>query len=123
MTEQKLNSQQSARSKPWSHQVAVALLKRNSARIGLLWIAILVFIATFSPFLASSHPLYMVVDGQASSPLLIHMSAQDWVWLAAFVFMVLLVKWSRPLWQKLLLWAGLVAVSALVANAVASPPT
>lgn len=123
MTEQTLTQQQQQRSKPWSKQVLAALLKRHSARIGLVWIGILVVIATFSPFLASSHPLYMVVDGKATSPLLIHMSAQDWVWLAAFVFTLMLVKWSRPLWQKLLVWLVLVAVSALVANAVVSPPT
>ncbi|MDT8310953.1 MAG: ABC transporter permease [Methylophaga sp.] len=123
MTEQTLSNQQIQRSKPWSQQVLVALLKRNSARIGLLWIGILVVIATFSPFLASSHPLYMVVDGQISSPLLMHMSAQDWVWLAAFIFTLVLFKWSRPVWQKLLFWLGLVAVSAVVANVLASPPT
>ena len=123
MSEQIMDSRQQAqRSKPWSRQVLSALLKRHSARLGLLWIGILVVIATFSPFLASSHPIYMVVDGKASSPLLAHMSAQDWVWLAAFVFTLILVKWSRPFWQKLLIWLGLVLVSALVANAVVSPP-
>jgi len=123
MTEQALNRHQQHRSKPWGKQVLAALLKRHSARIGLIWIGILVVIATFSPFLASSHPLYMLVDGKVSSPLLAHLSAQDWVWLAAFIFTVLLAKWSRPFWQKLLLWLGLVAVSAVVANTLASPPT
>lgn len=123
MTEQVLTRHQQQRSKPWGKQVLAALLKRHSARIGLIWIGILVVIATFSPFLASSHPLYMVANGEVSSPLLAHLSVQDWVWLAAFVFTVALVKWSRPFWQKLLLWLGLVAVSAVVANALASPPT
>jgi peptide/nickel transport system permease protein len=81
MTELSADTEMKQPSQPWTTQVAVSLLGRTSARIGLSWIGLLVIIATFSPFLASSHPLYLVVDGQASSPLLLHMTALDWVWL------------------------------------------
>ena len=73
MTEQIIDITLKQPSKPWSAQVVSSLLSRSSAKIGLAWIGFLVIIATFSPFLANSHPVYLVVDGQASSPLLRHL--------------------------------------------------
>ncbi|THF70312.1 MAG: ABC transporter permease, partial [Methylophaga nitratireducenticrescens] len=77
MTEQVVEIPVKQPSKSWAQQVVSSLLKRTSAKIGLAWIGLLVMIATFSPFLASSHPIYLVIDGQASSPLLKHMQALD----------------------------------------------
>ncbi|MCX4188959.1 ABC transporter permease [Methylophaga sp. OBS3] len=122
MTEQTSAKLAQQPTKPWIKQVLSALLKRHSARLGIIWIGILVFIATFSPFLASSHPLYMVVDGQSSSPLMRHLSVQDWVWLSAFLAVLVVLKWARPLWQKLVVWFGLVLISSVIANLFVAPP-
>lgn len=110
------------RSKPWSAQVLGTLLKRTGARIGLLWILLLVLVSTFSPFIASSHPIYMVVDGQASSPLLRHLDPIDWVWLAGFFMAVVVVFLKLAIWKRLLIWLAAIAVSALVAYSIVSPP-
>ncbi len=110
------------RSKPWSAQVLGTLFKRTGARIGMLWIFLLVIVSTFSPFIANSHPIYMVVDGQASSPLLRHLDPIDWVWLAGFFMAVVVVFLKLAIWKRLLLWLSAIAVSALVAYSIASPP-
>ncbi|MCC5797519.1 MAG: ABC transporter permease [Methylophaga sp.] len=110
------------RSKPWSAQVLATLLKRTGARIGLVWILLLVIVATFSPFIASSHPIYMVVDGQASSPLLRHLDPLDWVWLAGFFLSVIVFFLKLVVWKRLLIWLSGIAVSAILAYSIAAPP-
>lgn len=61
---------------------------RWSARLGMVWVGLLVMAAVFAPFLANSHPLAMKVNGHWSSPALRHLEAVD-VWLlVAFVAVV-----------------------------------
>jgi peptide/nickel transport system permease protein len=113
---------QHARSRPWSRQVASALLRRTGARIGLAWIGVLVLVATFAPFIASSHPLYMVVDGQGSSPVLANLEPLDLVWLVGFTLALGLGLSGFKAWIKLATWLAGVAVTTLVAYSVVSPP-
>ncbi|MCC6285258.1 MAG: ABC transporter permease [Phycisphaerales bacterium] len=60
----------------WAH-----VLKRNGARFGLAWVAVVAFFAVFSPLIASGHPIWMVeqtAEGtRRSSPLLHSLSAAD----------------------------------------------
>lgn len=100
MTEQSVNIPVKQPSKSWARQVVSSLLNRTSAKIGLAWIGLLVLIATFSPFLANSHPLYMVVDGQASSPLLNHMEPLDWIWLSGFFITLIIAALPLLPWKK-----------------------
>lgn len=122
MTDQSVNIPVKQPSKSWARQVVSSLLNRTSAKIGLAWIGLLVLIATFSPFLANSHPLYMVVDGQASSPLLNHMEPLDWIWLSGF-FITLIIS-ALPLlpWKKIVLWLISVALVSFIAYSTVSPP-
>ncbi|MCB2426562.1 ABC transporter permease [Methylophaga pinxianii] len=122
MTEQAIDIPVKQPSKSWTQQVFSSLLKRTSAKIGLAWIGLLVVIATFSPFLANSHPLYMVVDGQASSPLLQHMEPLDWVWLSGFFITLVISALSIVAWKKLLLWTASIAVVSFIAYSTVSPP-
>lgn len=121
MTDAAMTNQQS-RSRPWSRQVASALLRRTGARIGLAWIGVLVLVATFAPFIASSHPLYMVVDGRASSPVLANLEPLDLVWLVGFTLALGLGLSGLKAWIKLAAWLAGVAVTTLVAYSVVSPP-
>jgi peptide/nickel transport system permease protein len=57
-------------------------MKSRGARVGLAWIVVLAFCGVFAPFLASSHPYLMKIDGRWSSPLLRHLSKADVVLLA-----------------------------------------
>lgn len=122
MTEQVIDIPVKQPSKSWTQQVFSSLLKRTSAKIGLAWIGLLVVIATFSPFLANSHPLYMVVDGQASSPLLQHMEPLDWVWLSGFFITLVISALSIVAWKKLLLWTVSIALVSFIAYSTVSPP-
>lgn len=122
MTEQVVEIPVKQPSKSWTQQVVSSLLKRTSAKIGLAWIGLLVMIATFSPFLASSHPIYLVIDGQASSPLLKHMQALDWIWLSGFFITLVISVFSLVAWKKILLWLASIAVVSLIAYSTVSPP-
>ena len=122
MTEQVVEVPVKQPSKSWTQQVASSLLKRTSAKIGLAWIGLLVVIATFSPFLANSHPLYLVVDGQATSPLLKHMEALDWIWLSGFFITLVISAFSVVLWKKILLWLASMAMVSFIAYSTVSPP-
>lgn len=100
----------------------MAVLRRVGARIGLVWVAMLVVLATFAPFIANTHPLYMVVDGRASSPALANLYPLDWVWLAGFVFGLIAMVIRGRAWLRLAGWLAGVAVAAAVAYATVSPP-
>jgi len=69
------------------------------AKIGLAWIAILVFAAVFSPFIANSMPLLVSLKGQLSSPVLQYLSVEDIVVIIGFF--ILLVMFLSPLRHSL----------------------
>jgi peptide/nickel transport system permease protein len=106
----------------WARQVFTALIKRTSARLGLAWIGLLVFAATFSPLIANTHPLYMVVDGRASSPALANLEAIDVVWLVGFTLAVLLLRVGARLWLRVLGWLAGVGLTAVLAYSFVTPP-
>jgi peptide/nickel transport system permease protein len=64
-------------------QAFLDTLSRTGARIGLVWIFVLLILAVFSPFLANSMPLAVKIDGQWSSPLIKHLAPVDVILLAA----------------------------------------
>ncbi len=111
-----------ARARAWSRQVLLALVRRTGARLGLAWIAVLVLVATFAPFIANSHPLYLVVDGVAGSPALAHLEPVDLVWLAGFALAVVLGLAPGRLWLRVAAWLGGVGLVAILAYAFVAPP-
>ena len=114
---------QSSSRTSWARQIVRAVLKRTGARIGLIWIAALVLFATFAPFIANSHPLYMIVDGQGSSPALHYLEPVDYLWFGGFL--LALALWWMPgrAWWRILLWLCGTGVCALAAWSWVSPPT
>src|SRR5687768_15287268 len=66
----------------WRRAIADAF-RRTGARLGLAWVAVLVFCGVFAPFLANSHPLLLKMDGRWGSPLLRHLTPGDVVLLVA----------------------------------------
>lgn len=122
MTEKAARVKVDQRSLPWSRQVLGALLRRTGARIGLVWISVLVLVATFAPFIASSHPLYMVIDGQASSPLLAHLEPEDWIWLVGFLSGLVLLNLPGRFGFRLAAWLIVVGLATLLAYALVKPP-
>jgi peptide/nickel transport system permease protein len=109
-------------SRPWSRQVLAALLSRTSARLGLAWIALLVLLATFAPFIANSHPLYLVNAGVASSPALSHLEPVDWLWLAGFALALVCARMPGRAWVRLCVWLTWVGAAAILAYTLVAPP-
>src|SRR5258706_10063768 len=89
---------------PWLAQVMLDTVGRTGARLGLVWIGIVAFLAVFSPFLASSHPYLLHTDdpvlirayGRWSSPLLQHLTGAD-VSLLVLVAAVIVLWLNRRL--------------------------
>ncbi|MBA2490403.1 MAG: ABC transporter permease [Gammaproteobacteria bacterium] len=54
------------------------------ARLGLMWIAMLAFVAVFAPLLANSHPLLLSEHGDISSPMLAYLTPADVTLLVTF---------------------------------------
>ncbi len=83
------------RIRSYSAQILTETFSSWRARIGALWIGILVFAAVFGPFLANSHPIALKMDGHWSSPLLQHLSPVDYILLIAFASGLILLFASR----------------------------
>lgn len=60
------------------------------ARIGLIWIIVLLIAAVFAPFLANSMPLLVSLNGEVSAPILRYLSLEDIVVLITFFVIILL---------------------------------
>src|ERR1700683_1931363 len=106
----------------YTRQVAGRILRRWGARIGLAWIILLVLLAVFAPFLASSHPLLMKSQGHWSSPVLQNLGPADVI--LQFAFWSFLILWPFRLRSstKVIVWiAGLLLVGA-AAIAWVHPP-
>ncbi|MCC5861681.1 MAG: ABC transporter permease [Gammaproteobacteria bacterium] len=110
------------RSRPWGRQVLAALLKSTGARIGLAWVGVLALVATFAPFIASSHPLLLVVDGQTSSPVMAYLTPVDWIWLIGFVAVLLFFMLPGRLWLRMLALLMTLGVTTVLAYTLVSPP-
>ena len=61
------------------------------ARLGLYWILLLVIVAVFAPFLASSQPLLLSEQGSVQSPVFEYLTPLDTTLLAVFIAIVVLV--------------------------------
>jgi peptide/nickel transport system permease protein len=122
MNDREVAADHEQRSRPWSRQVLSALVKRTGARIGLAWVAVLVLVATFAPFIASSHPLWLVVDGQASSPVMTYLTPVDWIWLVGFAAVLLFFNLPGRFWLRMLSLLATLGVTTLLAYTLVSPP-
>ncbi len=61
----------------FSGQVMDKTLARKSARLALVWIAVLALFSVFAPLVANSNPYLIHLDGHWSSPLLASLSPLD----------------------------------------------
>lgn len=115
-------NKQAIRRQSYSARLLRKTLKSWGARLGLVWIFLLAVVAVFAPFIANSVPLLAYEQGQWQSPVLSNLTAGDYVWLSAFLSLLLLTLWPMPLSRKFLL-AGLAAVAAfVVASFLVEPP-
>ena len=102
-------------SKSFGRLVFEDTFKNYRARAGIAWIAVLVFMAVFAPFLANSHPLLMKMNGHWSSPLLVHLTQTDITLLVTFFAgIVLAIAWGITWPQRLAMLAWVIALTLLL---------
>jgi peptide/nickel transport system permease protein len=99
------------------------MTSRWGARLGLTWIAVLVFGAVLAPFLANTHPLLMKAQGRWSSPLLSHLTRVDVILMVLALTGGVLFAWRRSPWRrKALIWAGVAVVAVPLTLVLVRPP-
>ena len=99
-------------------------LSRWGARVGFVWVAILVFLGVFAPLIANSQPIAVKVEGRWSSPMLRHMGALDITLLVVFFAAVVLLMFRRvaPRWRWLI-FLGVTVGTGLVTGMTVTTPT
>ncbi|MDQ5909354.1 MAG: peptide/nickel transport system permease protein [Pseudomonadota bacterium] len=90
--------------------------------LGFAWIAILVLMGIFAPFLANSMPLLMSKNGEISVPVLDYLSREDWFVLAMFVLAVLLALTPSSTGKRVLIFVAGTVLVALTVNTLVKPP-
>ncbi len=106
----------------YAKSILVEAFRHWSARLGLIWIAVIAFFAVFAPFVASSHPYLMKVSGEISSPLLQHLTPVDLIILSVFIAAVVLWFLKKPLGFNVLAILITLAVSAVLSYSLVKPP-
>ncbi len=114
--------------KPASSGFIRRVLKRTfsgwGAKIGLVWVGILVLMAVFAPFLANTIPLLVSQNGEVSVPFLRYFTIEDVIFLSAFLIVLLI--WLSPLSKSLskavMAFFSLMLIATVLANSFVKPP-
>lgn len=92
------------------------------ARLGLSWVFLLTFAATFAPYIANSMPLLASENGVLTMPVLRYTTAEDVFMLSAFISALLLWKIKLGFIKKLWIFTIVAISSALLAQMLLTPP-
>jgi len=111
-----------AANRSYAAQVLREAFTQWGARFGLFWIALLATVAVFAPFLANSHPLLLSEGSVISSPVLQHLTMGDFVMLAVFITVVVLIFLNIRFYKKVLVLFATGSVTAIIAFMLVSPP-
>ncbi len=105
------------------HQIAGDALGRYGSRVGLFWIAILLFAAVFAPLLANSMPLIAKVDDAWSFPMLHNLTPTDvTLFVLAAAGLWALFKRRMTVIRRGVWVAGITVVTAILAWGFVRPP-
>ena len=88
------------------------------AKLGLVWIVIMIISAVFAPIISNSHPFLMVVDGAFTSPMLRHLTWIDVALLLSFFSGILIWLGFKSVdgWKRICL----IILSSLLISLVSS---
>ena len=94
------------------------------AKIGAIWIGILVLMAVFSPFIANTIPLLASQNGELSFPFLRYFTIEDTIFLSAFILLFIIIKTPvRDFLSKpVLTFFFLMFIVSILANLFIKPP-
>ena len=115
-------NQASLRRRSFAARVLRSTFVRLGARVGALWIGVLMVAAAFAPLIANTHPLLMRAGGRLQSPALAHLTTADVVLMCMFVAgaALLVARCAPRTWAVAL--AATLAGSALLGAAFTDPP-
>ena len=111
-----------AANRSYAAQVLREAFTQWGARFGLFWIAVLAAVAVFAPFLANSHPLLLSEGSVISSPMLQYLTIGDFVMLAVFITVVVLIFLNIRFYKKVLVLFATGSLTAIIAFMLVSPP-
>lgn len=112
-----------ATSRPWLEQIWLDTIGRATAKLGLVWIAIITAVAVFAPFIANSFPILAKIDGRWSSPLLHYITPADVTLIAVSAIALALWPFKRMGFRvKCLSIAGSAMIISIVTLIVIHPP-
>ncbi len=103
-----------ASSQSFLRRVTAATLVRRTAVIGLVWIALLAFLAVFAPFIASTHPILLKEGGRWSSPILARLTDTDVILLALALTLGLLALLRHLAWPARLGYLAILAATLVL---------
>ena len=92
------------------------------AKLGLLWIFVLVFVAVFAPYLANSMPLIASEKGILTLPILRYTTAEDVLMLSAFFGILLLWRFKINFLKKIWIFTLIVLSLTFAAKIFLTPP-
>lgn len=103
--------------------IGMAVLGRWGARFGVTWIAILIFLAVFAPFIANSHPVLLLEGGRWTSPLLQHLYPVDAILLVGALSGIgLWLMWPIGGKRRFLIWLVILVLAVVILPLVVQPP-
>ena len=112
----------SLRRRSFAARVLRSTFVRIGARVGALWIGVLIVVAVFAPLLANTHPLLMRADGRLQSPALTYLGTADVVLLCTVLVAAVLLVARCALRTSALALLATLAGSSLLGAGFTDPP-
>ncbi|MCB1755379.1 MAG: ABC transporter permease [Gammaproteobacteria bacterium] len=106
----------------WGRLVWRKTFRSPGARLGLVWICLLAFLAAFAPFLANSRPLLLRHNGDWASPALQAFTVADVAWLSGLLLLGLVLLFRLSAGKAVLLIAAGVILTSALAAVYLNPP-
>ena len=108
----------------FSAKVIRDVFSNVGAKLGLVWIAIMIVSAVFAPVISNSHPFLMAVDGTFSSPMVAHLTWIDVALLSSFFSGILIWLSFKRVdgWKRIcLIILASILISLVSSLSVSSP--
>ena len=108
----------------FSAKVIRDVFSNIGAKLGLVWIVIMIISAVFAPIISNSHPFLMAVDGTFSSPMVAHLTWIDVALLSSFFSGILIWLSFKRVdgWKRIcLIILASILISLVSSLSVSSP--
>ena len=108
----------------FSAKVIRDVFSNIGAKLGLVWIVIMIISAVFAPIISNSHPFLMAVDGTFFSPMATHLTWIDVALLSSFFSSILIWLSLKRLegWKRIcLIILASILISLVSSLSVSSP--